>query len=158
MFPIYFYAPTEQKRQLIKKDYNTWIAVQSNFTPWIGQTYFNLKKAGFSCQIISQFPEEGIVLADVDSLGNTSKYLGKLMLICAKSDRDHHPSAHIHITHNPFDYQKNKDSVWNSYFLPQKKIRFEESGVRSQKSEVRKILLTFLNFFQIVPSNNRANY
>ena len=118
MFPIYFYAPTEKRKKLLEQDYNQWIPVHSNFTPWIGQTYCNLKKAGFSCEIISEFPKEGIVLADVDTLGNTSKYLGKLMLICAKSDGDHHPSAHIHITHNPLDYQKNRNSVWHSYFLP----------------------------------------
>lgn len=118
MFSVYFYAPTEKKRKLLEQDYTQWVSVHSNFTPWIGQTYFNLKKAGFPCQIVSQFPEQGIVLADIDTLGNTSKYLGKLMLICAKSDGDHHPSAYIHITHNPFDYQKNRDSVWHSCFLP----------------------------------------
>ncbi len=117
MEKIYFYGPSKQQQELLEKDYRQWVFHHSNFTPWIGQTYFNFKKAGLPCEIATKMPTEGIILADRDTLGNSYPFLEKLMLICAKSDREYHPSAHIHITHNINDFQQNINSIWFPYYL-----------------------------------------
>jgi hypothetical protein len=117
MNTIYFYAPDRESNELLNKDNNKWLGFSSNFN-WIGLTYFYLKQAGFSCEIVNQIPEEGILLADRDTLGDSKKYLEKVMLICAKGDRDYHPSAHLHIVQNPLDFQRNRNSIWNPYYIP----------------------------------------
>jgi hypothetical protein len=63
-------------------------------------------------------PEKGIVIADRDTLGNKYPYLGEVMLICAKSDKEFHPSAHLHVVHNPIDCQNKRNSLWNPYHIP----------------------------------------
>ena len=39
------------------------------------------------------------------------------MLIAMKSDQQFYPPAHINIVHNPVDFQKNRNSIWNPYYL-----------------------------------------
>lgn len=119
MDKIYFYAPTENKRKLLELNYrDSWEGEHSNFTAWIAQTYFHLKNAGCSCEITDTLDQKGIVIADRDTLGNTAQFLDNTMLICTKSDREYHPSAHIHVVHNPQDYQHNYNSFWNPYYIP----------------------------------------
>lgn len=117
MGQIYFYAPDDNSQELLKQDYHRWVGCHSNFVAWIAPTYFHLKEAGFSCEAIDRLPKEGIVLADGDTLGNSHRYLGNLMLICAKSDGDYNPSAHIHIVHNCLDVRDRRHSLWNPYYI-----------------------------------------
>ncbi|AFZ37031.1 hypothetical protein Sta7437_3533 [Stanieria cyanosphaera PCC 7437] len=118
MEKIYFYAPTENKKKLLQSNYkDSWEGEHSNFTAWIAQTYFHLKNAGVSCEITNTIDRQGIVIADRDTLGDNAQFLTNTMLICAKSDREYHPSAHIHVVHNPQDYQLNYNSVWKPYYI-----------------------------------------
>ncbi len=118
MDKIYFYAPTESQRKLLEINYlDSWKGTHSNFTAWIAQTYFHLKNAGFPCEITDTIQQKGIVIADRDTLGNTAQFLPDTMLICAKSDREYHPSAYIHLVHNPYDHNNNHNSIWNSYYI-----------------------------------------
>jgi hypothetical protein len=114
---VYFYAPQEEQQELLTKNYDYWVGSSSNFVAWIAPTYFHLKQAGFPCEITARVPEQGILLADRDSLGNVYQYLGKTMIICAKSDRDYHPSAHIHILHNSQDAKNFFNKIWNPYYI-----------------------------------------
>ncbi|HAX79712.1 MAG TPA: hypothetical protein DCY88_28725 [Cyanobacteria bacterium UBA11372] len=117
MNKIYFYAPDEEKVELMKKDYSKWSGDFGNFG-WIAPTYFYLKAAGFTCEIATRVPEEGILLADRDTLGDGQKDLNKVMLICAKGDREFHPYAHLHIVQNPVEFNRKKNSIWRPYYIP----------------------------------------
>jgi hypothetical protein len=118
MTTIYFYAPNDNCYQLLQHNYHHWVGTHSNFVAWVAPTYFHLKEAGFDCQITQEIPQKGILFADRDVLGDQHQYLGETMLICAKSDREYHPSAHIHVLHNSNDASDKSSQLWNPYYLP----------------------------------------
>lgn len=117
MNTVYFYSPGGRRNHLFHQDSQEWMGVSDNFTFWIVRTYNCLKKIGFSCEIVDTIPKEGIVLADRDSLGNNYPYHGKTMLICAKGDREFHPSAFLHIVQNSVDLLRNDIHIWNPYYI-----------------------------------------
>lgn len=116
---IHFYAPDKKTHYFFEEEEEEIIKICSNnFTTWIVRTYLQVKKSGIPCKIVDTIPEEGIVIADRDTLSNAYPYLGKVMLICAKGDREFHPSAHFHVVQNPVDIQNTKNSLWNPYYIP----------------------------------------
>ncbi|MGB3511922.1 MAG: hypothetical protein WBA93_22325 [Microcoleaceae cyanobacterium] len=117
MSKVYFYAPDETRQKKIQEEQTQWTGFHSNFTPWIAQTYFHLKKSGFPCEIAKKIPNKGILIAERDTLDNNNPFLDEVMLICVKSDKEYHPSAHLHIVHNPSSREKTKNSIWNPYFI-----------------------------------------
>lgn len=117
MRTVYFYAPGEIRQKNIKEDQTLWTGDHSNFTAWIAQTYFHLRQAGFPCEIAGEIPEQGILIADRDTLDNDYPFLDKVMLVCVKSDKEYHPSAHLHIVYNPSSWEKVKDSIWNPHLI-----------------------------------------
>ena len=125
MEKIYFYAPDKNTHYLFNHETKQSVDIakvirhqSSNFICWIATTYFHVKQAGFACEIIDYIPNEGIVIADRDTLDNKYLYLGKVMLICAKGDREFHPSAHLHVVQNPYDLQERRNLIWHPYFIP----------------------------------------
>jgi hypothetical protein len=125
MKTIYFYAPKGSLEQLKLQNNLRWDQISvarkflsGNFTSWILTTYFQVKKSGLSCELIDYVPEEGILIADRDTLGNKYRYFGKTMLICAQGDREFHPSAYLHIVHNPVRFQDQQNKLWNPYYIP----------------------------------------
>lgn len=125
MNPLYFYVPNSELHQFFKKEKLQWsevVAVRKahsgNFTSWILTTYLHLKQAGIPCQVIARMPNEGIVIADRDTLGNKYPYLGKVLLVCPKGDREFHPSASIHVVHNIYECKDERNSLWYPYYIP----------------------------------------
>lgn len=118
MNTIYFYAPDRTTHHFFEQDSQQWTGDSNNFTCWICRTYTYLKKTGLDCKVIDYLPPQGIVIADRDTLGNQYPYLGQTLLICAKGDREFHPSAHLHIVHNPTQLLNTKNTVWNPYYIP----------------------------------------
>ena len=116
---IYFYAPDKNTHSFFEQEREEIIKARSdNFTSWIVSTYLQMKKAGIACEIIDHIPQEGIVIADRDTLGNKSPYLGKVMLICTKGDREFYPSAHLHIVQNYADFKNTENYLWKPYYIP----------------------------------------
>ncbi|MEO0770588.1 MAG: glycosyltransferase family 1 protein [Cyanobacteria bacterium J06649_4] len=122
---VYFYAPDARSHHFFDKQKLSWADIfearqnhSGNFTSWILSTYLHLRKTGIDCEVIDHLPEQGIVLADRDTLGNRNAYLGKLMLICAKGDREFHPSAHLHVVHNPVDFKEKVQTPWSPHYIP----------------------------------------
>ncbi len=114
----FVYAPETWQQNLINSTLS-WSAKHSNFTPWIAQTYAELALVGIDFKITETLAVDGIVLADRDTLGNSYPFLSRTILICAKSDREFHPSAHFHISHNRQDesgFINNK--VWQARYVP----------------------------------------
>lgn len=137
MEPVYFYAPNRAMHYLFDQDSQSPIEISNNFTFWIVRTYKCLRKVGFPCQILDHLPKQGIVIADRDTLDNKYPYLGATMLICAKGDRQFHPSAYLHVVQNPNELSNptNNDSIWNPYYIspwPQPSLipRSQERGSR----------------------------
>ena len=120
MNKVYFYIPPQHAAQLDSQngDRTKWKGISNNLSCWIWTTYLNLKKAGFPCETIDKIPTKGIVIADRDSLNDKYSYYEDLMLICAKADREFHPSAYLHVVQNPIDVQYYIDSIWNPHFIP----------------------------------------
>lgn len=125
MHKIYFYTPNKNTHKFFQQETLKWSNIvaakkkcSGNFTNWIIATYIYLKKIGLSCEIIEKMPEEGIVIADRDTLGNKYPYLGKVMMICVKADREFHPSAQLHVIQNPCEFESTKNSLWKPYYLP----------------------------------------
>lgn len=114
---IYFYAPTETEQKVIEQDQTQWTGHHTNFTAWIAQTYYYLKQAGLDCQITERIPNKGILLADRNTLAENYPFLDRVMLICAKSDQEYHPSAHLHIIHNVYNWYRDRNTLRNPYLI-----------------------------------------
>lgn len=122
---VYFYAPRKNTHHFFEYDTLNWSDISEmrrgnsgNFTSWIVTTYILMRQSGLDCEVVSTIPDHGILLADRDTLGNTYPYLNNTMLICAKGDREFHPSAHIHVVHNPLESRPKFQKNWNSCFIP----------------------------------------
>lgn len=118
MQAIHFYAPQDVQHTLLLHDYTTWHGTPGNFVGWVAQTYFYLKRLGFDCVPSRTIPEEGILLADWDTMNQFFRPLDRVMLISARSDGMYHPSAHFNILHNPSLCEQDRNSVWNPHFVP----------------------------------------
>lgn len=118
MHTIHFYAPQDVQHPLLVHDYTTWHGTSSNFVGWVAQTYFYLKRLGFDCVPSRTIPEEGILLADWDTMNQFFRPLDRVMLISARSDGMYHPSAHFNILHNPSLCEQDRNSIWNPHFVP----------------------------------------
>lgn len=118
-YKVFFYAPDRSTHHFFEQDYATVIReCSNNFTTWVVGTYARLQKTQINCEVVSVMPKQGIVIADRDSLANHYPYLGKVLLICAKGDREFHPSAQLHVVQNPTDAQDHRNTLWKPYYLP----------------------------------------
>lgn len=116
----YIFAPFPWQKELLSllERGEVWSGRHSNFTPWIAQTYAELVKRGFDFAITDSLSVDGIILADRDTLGNSYPFLPNSLLICAKSDREFHPSATFHVTHNRRDeHNVEKKKVWGAHYI-----------------------------------------
>ncbi|MBR8830188.1 MAG: hypothetical protein N5P05_002848 [Chroococcopsis gigantea SAG 12.99] len=117
MVAVYFYAPSKKAQKNIQQPQDQWTGIHSNFTAWIAQTYFHLKRAGFPCEIATKIPDEGILVAEQESVEKYYPLLDNVMLVYTRSDQDYHPSAHLHIVHNRLSWEKTRNSLWNPHFI-----------------------------------------
>lgn len=116
----YIFAPFPWQRELLSlyERGEAWSGKHSNFTPWIAQTYAELIKRGFDFEITDSLSVDGIILADRDTLGNSYPFLLNSFLICTKSDREFHPSATFHVTHNRRDEDNIEEKkIWGSHYI-----------------------------------------
>ena len=118
MQTIQFYTPHDSQLPLLLHDYTTWNGQHGNFVGWVAQTFFYLKRLGFDCIPARTIPNEGILLADWDTLNQFFKPLDRVMLVSARSDGMYHPSAQFNILHNPSLCERDRDSIWRPHFVP----------------------------------------
>lgn len=114
--PIYFYLPQRDfPRDLPASAKLNWSGFGLGIYTWTIQTYLWLQADSFPCELVSSFPDEGIVLFHRDALrGQTQPLLPKpkRLLINLKADRPSYPYAHLHVVQNPIEVSN------NSYYLP----------------------------------------
>lgn len=115
--PVYFYLPVDEWPEegiptsvesrpdlfFLKTAYN-----------WTLQTYLQLRKIDFPCELTSVLPREGIVLAFRGSMLFDEKPNSKTLFVCIMGDAGPHPYAQLHIVQNPRQTQ----TVTQGFFIP----------------------------------------
>lgn len=96
---FYFWLPTEIWPDPIPESIEKFIS-RKGYDSWIVQTYLRLKKAGIDCVKTDNIPAKGIIVAYRDFLPLSYRPNPDQFLVCVKADKNPHPYAQIHITHN----------------------------------------------------------
>ena len=127
---IYFYFPCDQSLfenlPTSPEDFWKWLSVQESISPmqgggciWTLQTYLYLKTSGYSCELVNEIPQEGVILSHRDFLIDSFRPDLKLLLICLRADVDRHPYSQLHIVQNPYqEILKSPVNFWESHFIP----------------------------------------
>jgi hypothetical protein len=88
-------------------DYWDWILrhgiINEGKYSWTLQTYLHLKKTGVQCELVRQFPRNGIVISHRDFLPVSLIPRPNVFLVCIKPDRKEHTWAHYYIVQNRND-------------------------------------------------------
>ena len=86
---------------------------------WIYQTWFILREAGVDCNLVTQLPKEGIVIAlsgSFSSLLDPTLSLKNLFLIDIVADGLPHPAAHLHLVQNKAHAKRLPHSLFISHW------------------------------------------
>jgi hypothetical protein len=70
---------------------------------WTLQTFLHLRDAGFDCEFVERFPDDGIVVAHRDFLPVFLRPRANVFLVCLKPDRREHTWAHYYVVQNSND-------------------------------------------------------
>ncbi|MEA5534226.1 glycosyltransferase [Crocosphaera sp. XPORK-15E] len=124
--PIYFYVPPKHMPQNLPEDpelFGQWQGTQGKRNLGIHdlpiQAYLHLKANNFPCELVSNFPEKGIVLAHRFWLHDHKQPNANLLIVCIRGDRPRHPYAQLHIVQNPSQASpRNLFNFWESYYIP----------------------------------------
>jgi hypothetical protein len=82
---------------------------------WCSRTSIYLREAGFDCQVVNDFPEEGIVFASVADVGYARRPNAKTLLVCILADGTaSHFFAPCHIVQN----REQLRWIREPYFMP----------------------------------------
>lgn len=116
--PVYFFYPKEachKDMPMVADQYwyhNVPGQVTFGMYASIVQTYLYLKEAGFPCELVTEMPQEGIVVAHRRSFAFHQQPNSKLLMVCYKANYDPHPYAQLHVVLNP------KDVRSDYHFIP----------------------------------------
>ncbi|MGK7954087.1 MAG: glycosyltransferase [Crocosphaera sp.] len=124
--PIYFYVPEKHMPQNLPDDpelFGQWQGTQGTRNLGIHdlpiQAYLHLKKNNFPCQLVSTFPEKGIVLGHRFWFHDHKKPNKNLLMVCIRGDRPRHPYSQLHIVQNPTQARpKQFGTLWESHYIP----------------------------------------
>ncbi len=99
---IYFYLPKSDWRDDLPQSTDAvWKNWEYGVYSWTLQTYLRLQADGFPCQLVDSLPEEGIMIAHLQSLPIDLIPNSKSLFICLLADKGRHPYAQIHVVQNP---------------------------------------------------------
>jgi hypothetical protein len=115
--PIYFYLPKRDWPQSLPSSPDEYWAgfgkgLTSGVYAWTLQTFLQLKRAEIDCELVSEFPDEGIVLGHRRSLPSVFRPPARLLLVCLKADYDWHPYAQIHVVLNPKETKTHRKTFY----------------------------------------------
>jgi hypothetical protein len=97
--PIFFYLP----QKILPTEP---LQCSSKFVPvngpqnWVLQTYLRLKENGFPCHLVSEIPDQGIVICHRRSTDYSYRPNSKTLAICIKGDIASHPYTQIQVVQN----------------------------------------------------------
>ncbi len=138
---IYFYIPGSDWPKVIP-DRAEDLRPEDVLGSWILQTYLRLQESGFSCQLVSEMPEEGVLVAYRYSLPYEAKPPADLLWVCVKGDQNPHPYAPIHIVQNACEVDSPALQIQSvdedRYLLPSKRFylpHWPQAGVIPRSAE-----------------------
>ncbi len=123
---VYFYIPKllwPKSLPASPQDYWAWEtdctqrAYRSGKYSWTLQTYLYLKSIGFSCELINDLPDDGVVVTHTDFISTHFKPKPKMLLVCIQADRPRQPYAHLYLVQNVQDATQNPQAVFNRLFF-----------------------------------------
>lgn len=121
--PVYFYIPDGDWRNTMPSNPDVyWEDFGGVITPtvygWTVQTYLRLKQTGFPCDLVSEIPDEGILVAYRRSLPESFQSSRKVLFVCLKSEQNPHPYAQIHIVGNVLETKSSSRVPGYKYYMP----------------------------------------
>jgi hypothetical protein len=78
-----------------------WSSNRGGMWNWTFQTFEYLKKAGVACSLVTELPEEGIVIAHRNLYPLELKPTNRQLIVCIEADRGRMPFAQLHVQQNP---------------------------------------------------------
>ena len=116
--PVYFILPERFMPDRIPRSVNEgWRGFGLGIHAWTLQTYLRLREIGFNCELVTEMPRTGLVVAHghaLRSLGRSHTRSPEVLLICVKGDGDWVSDADLHIVQNLDEARKRYDS----HYLP----------------------------------------
>lgn len=99
--PVSFYLPEEEWPASIPPSVDSdWSVFGPGKYAWTLQTYLRLRENRFPCQLVSQLPDTGIVIAHRAYLPDRLKPNSHQLLVCLQADWGRHPYAQVHVVQN----------------------------------------------------------
>jgi hypothetical protein len=100
--PVYFFVPADAWPEDMKPGSGYfWSAKRGGKWNWTFQTHEYLHAAGFPCQLVDEFPADGIIVAHTRLLAQSLVPNARQLLVCIEADRGRHPYAQLHVQQNP---------------------------------------------------------
>ncbi len=119
---LYFYLPKRLwPESLPDIDDFTWPGYKDGVYCWTLQTYFRLKKSGFKCSLVSEIPDEGIIVSHRGCLDDSIIPNKNQLLVCMQADWSRHPYAQVHIVQNPYQQYNKYTPILDRLFVPGKR-------------------------------------
>lgn len=104
MPPIRFYLPDGIPADLPSSPDKFWTdfdrQIRGGFYAWIIQTWQRLQRANFPCELSSELPKSGILVAHRKSLPRDYQAPPGVFFVCVRADATFHPYAHLHVVQN----------------------------------------------------------
>ncbi len=104
MPPIRFFLPNKVPADMPTSpdvywpDYAPYM--RSGVYAWTVQTFQRLRDSGFPCEMVSQMPDDGILVAHRKSVGRDFVPPPGMLFVCLRADATFHPFAHLHVVLN----------------------------------------------------------
>lgn len=122
---VSFYVPDQRDYEGLpwrEEDVWSWVCAHpkrpAGKIVWTLYTYLVLKHRGFNCELVRQFPRQGIVISHRDFLPATLQPNPHVFLICIKADRKHHSWANFHLVQNSDDPIATKPFRQGTEYIP----------------------------------------
>lgn len=116
--PVYFILPEKFMPDRIPQSVNEgWRGFGLGIHAWTLQTYLRLREIGFNCELVTEMPPSGLVVAHGHTLrafGRNHPRTAEVFLICVKGDGDWVSDADLHVVQNLDEERKRYDS----HYLP----------------------------------------
>jgi hypothetical protein len=99
---VYFYVPGHSWPEDLSPGVEYfWSSNRGGKWNWTFQTFEYLKKAGVACSLVTELPEEGIVIAHRKLYPLELKPTSRQLIVCIEADRGRMPFAQLHVQQNP---------------------------------------------------------
>lgn len=116
---ICFYYPEEIKASDIPDFRGQYPGHRAGNYCWTVQTYKYLKDSGCDCELVAEFPRNGIVITHRDFLDDGREPTEEQVLVNIAAEIGRHPYCQLHVLQNPWDpILQQGNSCWPSCYIP----------------------------------------